>query len=296
MIERPLVSVVLLSYNRPYALERALASVSAETRGRYEVIVVDNRSASSGRIAEIVASHRGVRLVALEQNVGFTGGMNRGIAAAAGEYVYLTEDDIALEAGCVGALVDHLERHPGVALAGPVMLNRGDGRIRCAGGHFDLGGTFEMRILGAGEPAASAGRDPYEVMYLPGASILGRAAVFRELRGFRDEFFMYVEDVELCARVLARGWSIAIVPGARVVHDDPPAAEVAGLEFHKLKNLLALYFIHARLRVLPEFVCRYGALAALRAMAAGRARVHLDAWAWALSRAPRFLAERFATS
>jgi len=87
----PQVTVVVLSYNRPDLLEKALRS--------------------------------GVRLVANTTNRGFTGGMNQGLAEARGEYVYLTEDDIELARDCVATLVEYLSQHPEAALAGPVMWN-----------------------------------------------------------------------------------------------------------------------------------------------------------------------------
>ncbi len=292
----PLVSIVLVSYNRPQYLASAIETALAQTWPNVELIVVDNRSPASDRIAQIVARYPAARLIVHSDNRGFTGGMNAGIAFARGRYAYLTEDDIDMDPRCVASLVDYLEGHPEVGLGGPIMVNRGSGTIRCAGGHFELGGVYRMTIVGANQSLGTIGfGEPYHVTYLPGAMMMARLELLRDLRGFRDEFFMYVEDVELCARVLKRGLFIAVVPEARVFHHEPDADVAPGLEFHKVKNLSALYFMHAPLRVMPAFVLRYGVLAGLRALGGGSHRIgsHLKAWMWTIAHAPQLLAQRF---
>ena len=79
---KPLVSVVVLSYNRPVALQRALVSVVHQTYPNLEVLVVDNLSVSSEEIARIVSRFPAIRLISHPCNLGFTGGMNSGIRAA----------------------------------------------------------------------------------------------------------------------------------------------------------------------------------------------------------------------
>ena len=290
----PLISVVLLSYNRPHYLTRAIETVFAQTWSNLEVIVVDNRSPSSEEIARIVSQYPTVQFIGHSENLGFTGGMNAGIAAARGTYLYLTEDDIEMESECLAVLAGYLDEHPVVGLAGPIMLNRRSQTIRCAGGRFELGGVYRLTIFGADEPFAAARFPaPYLVSYLPGASLMARRELLQDLHGFRNEFFMYIEDVDLCARVLKRGLSIAVVPNARVSHHEPEPGAAPGLDFHKMKNLSALYFMHAPLQVLPVFVLRYAVLGMIRAFAGGRVGAHVRAWAWAAYYAPRLLAERF---
>jgi GT2 family glycosyltransferase len=290
----PCVTVVVLSYNRPALLEAALQSIQGQTYPNLDVLVIDNKSGSSPQIRNIVAAFSGVSLISNDSNRGFTGGMNQGIAAARGEYVYLTEDDIELAPDCLAQLVRHLGEHPTVGLAGPVMWNRHSLTIRCAGGYFSLGPIYQMRITAADEPELSSDR-PFETMFLPGAMIGARTAVLRELGGFHADFFMYREDVELCARVLKRGLHIAIVPAAKVYHHEPPAGpDPPILMFHKHKNLAALYLLHAPLAVLPEFLVRYAGVEAMRHLLAQRPSfgAWLKAWAWVAWHAPKLFAER----
>jgi GT2 family glycosyltransferase len=290
----PSVTVVVLSYNRPALLEAALRSIQAQTYSVCDVVVVDNKSASSSEIRKIVAAFAGVALISNDSNRGFTGGMNQGIAAARGEYVYLTEDDIELAPDCLSDLVQYLDRNPDVVLAGPVMWNRQIPSVRCAGGSFTLGRTYDLTIVGAGEWALPSAQ-PYRTKFLPGAMIAARTRQLREMGGFRPDFFMYVEDVELCTRVLKKGDGIAIVPSARVYHHEPPVLpDTPELMFHRQKNLAALYLLHAPWTVLPGFFLRYAGMEGVRRLL-GRSDFGpwAKAWAWVLVRSPRLLAQRF---
>jgi N-acetylglucosaminyl-diphospho-decaprenol L-rhamnosyltransferase len=285
---------VVLSYDRPHLLEQALASIQRQSHPALDVTVVDNWSPSSGRVADI-ARAAGVRLVANDRNLGFTGGMNRGIAQASGPYVLLTEDDMVLEPRCVEALLAYQLGHPEAGLLSGLMLNLGEGTIRCAGGEVRLGPTFEMKVHGAGEPQEAAPAEPQEVTFIPGALVFARLELLRTLGGFRDEFFMYLEDVELCARTLAAGYRVVLVPAARAHHHAPPPHPPSPeVQRHKLKNLFALYLLHAPPGALPGFFARYAAAGLVRAAMRGASELGLlsQALGWNARRLPALWRDR----
>lgn len=292
----PTVSVVLLSYNRPELLREALASVLAQTYPRLEVTVVDNLSRKSAEVARLVAGSPGVGLVRNGSNLGYAAGMNRGIAAATGLYTYLTEDDVVLDRDCVRRLVEHAEGRPANWLASPLMYNRAAGTIRCAGGEFSLGGVYRKKIYGEGEQEAGQYARPFDVTCLDGAALFARTSFLRELGGFREEFFMYGEAVEFCARAAKAGARLTVVPSAKVYHFEPPEGANVSPEFdyHRYKNLLLLYALHAPARHLPEFFARHVVLAGLRALAGrgGNAAALWKALVWVSARAPALYRER----
>jgi GT2 family glycosyltransferase len=290
----PRVSIVILSHSRPTLIRSAIESALAQDCPNCEVIVVDNWSDASPVIAGIVADYPDVRLIANLGNVGFARGMNIGMAAAAGEYVYITADDIELDRACIRRMVSFLHAHPDTGMVGGVMLNRGDGTVRCAGGHLVLGNPFSLQIVGDGQPPAAVTEGPYDVSYLPGVMMMARRSLFASLGGFREEFLMYSEDIEICCRIRRQGLRIVVVPEAVVSHHDPDGPPGDAMEFHKIRNLAAVYFLHAPLLVIPEFILRYGVLGTIRAAAGGRARAatHLRAWGAVLGSAPRLFAAR----
>ena len=106
---------------------------------------------------------------------------------------------------------------------------------------------------------------------------------------------MYVDSIELSARVLKLGYEIAVVPRA-VAYVSDAGREGAGeaANFHRVKNLFAFYLLHARARVLPEFFVRYGVVRPLRAAVKDprSLRDAVRAWGWLAARAPALLKER----
>jgi GT2 family glycosyltransferase len=255
----PLVSVVILSYARPGPLRRAIESVIQQSYPRLDILVVDNRSPQSESIAQLVSEFPRVRFIRNRTNLGFTGGMNVGIAAAAGQYVYLTEDDISLRPGCLSSMMEYMQQHEDAGLVAPVMYDQSSGAVRSAGGRFALESVFTLTIIT--ERAAGQGPQPFDVMYVPGASILARTSLLKSLKGFREDFFLYQEDLELCIRVLKSGLRIVTVPAAGVDHVDPPVGPASDtVEYFRIRNLYATYLLHAPGRVLPSFLLRYGAI------------------------------------
>ncbi|MBC7933414.1 MAG: glycosyltransferase family 2 protein, partial [Rubrivivax sp.] len=229
--ESPTVSVVLLSYNRPDYLRQAVASIRAQSYRSIELIVVDNPSPSSAEIAETVAAQGNVRLIRSSVNSGYAGGMNRGIESAAGRYIYLTEDDIVLDKDCIRHLVEYAKERQSGGLVSPVMYNKTEGTIRCAGGEFALGAVYRRRTHGEGERDTGQFARPFNVTYIDGATMFARADLFRRLGGFREEYFMYVEAVEFCARALKAEQTLTVIPRARVYHFEPPADANASANF-----------------------------------------------------------------
>ena len=112
---------------------------------------------------------------------------------------------------------------------------------------------------------------------------------------FNTDFYMYFEDTELCTRVLKAGYKVRVVPNARVVHAKPiPGTAPDYVTVHNLKNFLAMYLIHARLRVLPEFLFRTVFLAAVRDATSNRPHLkhQLAAWRWTVRHLPKLVQER----
>jgi GT2 family glycosyltransferase len=292
-LSRPLVSVVILSYSRPEFLRRAIESVAEQSYPSLDILVVDNMSRKSDAIAGIVSTFPRVRLIRNDRNLGFAGGMNVGIAAAAGEYVYLTEDDVSLRPGCLSSMMSYIETHPEAGLVAPVMYNQSSGSVRSAGGTFALDSVFKLKIIT--ERAPGQGPQPFDVMYVPGASMLARTSLLRRLRGFRAEYFLYQEDLELCIRVLKSGRRIVMVPTAGVDHVEPPGGPASDtLEYFRMRNLFATYLLHAPARVLPAFLIRYGPIDWSRTAVRNPRRAWLMAKAWLsiATSAPRLWRDR----
>jgi GT2 family glycosyltransferase len=297
-LNSPLVSIVVVSHDRPNYLPAALDSIVTQSYPNLEILVIDNPSGSSDEIRKIVSGYNRARLIQNPENLGFTGAMNRGIEEAKGVFIYCTLDDLVLDHDCIATFVEHAEGHPESGLLSGILFNEDGETIRCAGGVYSLTPVFRRTIIGSGERDYGQFTEAYQVNYVPGGMIFAQTELLRRLGGFRRQFFMYSEDTDLCARVTKAGRAITVVPQAKAfVSDAPHAFTHKGIAFHKVKNLFALYLIHARLRVLPEFYLRYGVVNFLRALKSDRAIVWpmIKASAWFLVNAPSFIKERYTT-
>jgi hypothetical protein len=270
--------------------------VLAQTYRPLELIVVDNPSPRTPEVESIVARYEGVRFIRNARNLGFSGGINVGIRAAKGPLTYVTEDDIVLEPDCLALLQAHLSSHPDIGFATAILLDEPTRKILSAGGEYELGPIFKIRFHGQGEVDRGQLAEPFDAPYVLGGALLAETEFLRGLGAFRDDFVLYYEDLELCVRASAAGKRLTVVPKARALHlQAPPSPPSLPVDFHRMKNLFALYLLHARWTAFPGFLARYAGMDFLRALRRDRRRalLHLRSAAWLSANLPRLLAERW---
>ena len=226
--EFPRVSVLLvLADSGDGALDAARRALAAPEC--VELIVLDN--ASTDRIPQRLAhAHTGdarVRVLHLGANLGFGAAMNRGAAAAQGDWLLLLNPDCLLEADTVSCL---LAAAQGDALVGAVVCDvrgRPDPaswrraptlrRVLCMMSGL---ARFERRWPAlAGVNRRDALPDstmPVEV--LSGALLLLPRAMFAAMGGFDEGYFLHFEDVDLCTRLHRAGVPLRLAGGVRVLH------------------------------------------------------------------------------
>jgi GT2 family glycosyltransferase len=190
---KPRVSAVVVNFEAGQALLECIESVAGEDVA--EVVVVDNGS-RDGSAAAAAAAHPEVVLLTQERNVGFAGGGNVGARAASGDLLLFLNPDVRLGGGAVRAMVDEFAVAD-VGVVGP-PLHVG------AAGYVDHGGTVD--VLGSSIGVERGGRP----LYVPGCALMTPAALFAELGGFDDRYFLFVEDVDYCWRVLLRGLDVRV--------------------------------------------------------------------------------------
>jgi GT2 family glycosyltransferase len=211
-IPSPDVSVIVLNHNgRPW-LERCLLALAAQTAPSIEVILVDNASGDdSARFVE--TRFPWVRVVALDRNFGFAGGNNAGARHATSPLLAFLNNDTEADPGWVGCLKTALDTHPeaGLATSRVVYLHE----IDSAGdGYTRSGGGFKR---GHGQPTLGFA-DAGEVFGACGAAFGIRRALFEQLGGFDEDFFLVYEDVDLSYRAQLLDYRVLYVPDALVCH------------------------------------------------------------------------------
>ena len=193
-----------------------------------EVIVVDNAS-TDGTVAWLAQAWPGVQVIASRRNLGFGRGNNAGLARARGAWLLLLNPDTVVAPGAVETLIAFLAAHPAAGLAAP-RLRYADGRLQRNAFRFPgLAQVFldlfplharlvESRLNGRYPAEQHAAAAPFPIDHPLGAAMLVRRAVYTQVGGFDEGFFMYAEEVDWCRRIRAAGWEIWQVPAAVVVH------------------------------------------------------------------------------
>ncbi|MDW8184270.1 MAG: glycosyltransferase family 2 protein [Anaerolineae bacterium] len=221
----PLVSVILVTYNTRDLLARCLESLPAALEGiPYEVWVVDNAS-TDDTIPWLRAQHPEVHVLANPTNRGFAAANNQAMAQARGRYFLLLNTDTLPQPGSLAALVDYLEHHPEVGIAGSSLLNPDGTPQGCAADFPTLGtelllllGPIGHRLLGSHFPFHPPAEAPRRVDWVSGACLLIRREVVEAIGGLDEGYFVYGEEVDWCWRAWQAGWEVAVVPQARVIH------------------------------------------------------------------------------
>lgn len=226
----PQVGALLLNFRHAALTVTCLRDLLAQTAVPVHVLVIDNGSGDASpavlqrAIDELAAPgnargpHR-VELLALPQNLGFTGGMNRGFQWASAQalpFALVLNNDLRLPPDFLLPLVQVLQNDPRVAAVGPTVLHP-DGTVWAEGGSLACRPNA-LRLLGHGKAPQPRTHGPELVPFLPGACVLFRTAELQAIGGFDDRYFMYWEDVDLCERLRRRGGRIVWLPWVQVVH------------------------------------------------------------------------------
>lgn len=246
----PTTSVILPVWNGMADLPACLAALTAQAPAPGEIIAVDNAS-TDGSAAWIAAHYPQVRLICNEQNLGFGGACNLGLDAARGDMLVLLNQDTEVRPGWLAGLMAELDAHPTAGIVGSKALYP-DGTIQHAGGEIDAQGAGRHR--GLHTPDTGEFDTPGEVEYVSGASLALRRAVYLQIGGFDPGFHpAYCEDVDLCLRARAAGWTVRYAPQSVLVHNERSAAatqDPAGmLRYHRHRlRLVCKHWPLARLQ------------------------------------------------
>jgi len=217
----PQLAVVIVTYNSRDVITDLLGSLPAALEGTdARVVVVDN--CSTDGTADLVAARGDCRVVR-SPNIGYAGGINRGVREfpGAGSYLILNPD-LRLSPGFVRPLLDTFAE-PRTGIVAP-RVHHADGSL-----HRSLRRAPSLlRSLGltrTGWPAFSEYVDEPEAYCRPGivdwalgAVLLVSSECYRDLGGWDESFFLYGEETDFCLRAKESGWVTRFCPDAVCTH------------------------------------------------------------------------------
>lgn len=241
------VAIVIVSYNSKDHIGECLESVFTQRKSvNQQIIVVDNKP-GDGTAEFVRENFPEVQLVQPGENLGFAKGVNLGVSHADAEFVLLLNPDTVILDHAVDTIVEFARKNPGHGLYGGRTL-RPDGSLEPSS-CWGLPTLWSMTLFAFGlttiaprnrfldpESLGNWQRDTVrEVGVITGCFLLSPLAVWNQLGGLDERYFMYGEDADLAMRAHAAGYRPVICPEAKLVH------EVGGCSDTPVHKTMLLY-------------------------------------------------------
>lgn len=233
--QQPLISIILVTYKEEKELMKCLVSLQKEdqaasaTKHPFEIIIIDNNA--KGRLKSVInKKFPGVKYINSGADIGYGAGNNLGAKYAHGKYLFFINPDTEIEKDAINNLAEFLNTHPKAAIVAPTFFDMQGIRFADQGSAelTPLTAIFSHSIIHKAWPANPIaqnywmrGQDftkPQQLPVIPGTAFMVRKAVFEEIGGFDERFFLYFEESDLCRRVRLAGWQVWRIPGSKIRH------------------------------------------------------------------------------
>ncbi|MCT7977398.1 glycosyltransferase family 2 protein [Laspinema olomoucense] len=223
------ISIILVSFNSQELLSKCLTSLYSFLAGGdnfFEVIVVDNCS-SDNTCKMVISDFTKTILVQNPVNLGFGAANNLGFRHATGEYILLINPDTVVDGNILDETFKFFAKHSDNKSAfGGILLNPDGSEQRGSRRSFPnflnvfLHFTKLYKVFGY--------KKSYDLSWLPvethqvdcvsGACIGMPKAMYEDLGGFDEQFFLHFEDIDLCKRIWQAGYQLWFYPKVRLFH------------------------------------------------------------------------------
>lgn len=216
------IAVVILNWNGVLLLEQFLPSVVKNSSDAV-IYVADNASTDTS-ITYVKAHFPSVRIIENKCNLGFASGYNEALKQVDTELYALVNSDIEVTENWLQPVLSTFLIEPNTAIIQPKILDFKNKEYfeyaGAAGGFIDQFGYpyCRGRIFDTVEKDFGQYNDNIEILWASGACFFIRSSVFKELKGFDDDFFAHQEEIDLCWRALNKGYQIKYISESVVYH------------------------------------------------------------------------------
>lgn len=187
---------------------------------------------------------------------GFGANHNAAFAHCRSSHFCVLNPDVRLPADPFPVLVESLERNRAALVAPLVVTSEGSREDSLR--HFPSPASLALKAFGMGDGSynVQASSAEFAPDWIAGMFMLFDTRDFAELGGFDEAFFLYYEDVDLCARVWASGRRIVACPGVSVIHDAQRASRRVW-RYRRMHFVSMLrYFARRPVRLVPPLMAR----------------------------------------
>lgn len=215
------LSIIIVNYNTPDLVYNCVRSLEKHLKNIiYEIIVVDNGSKEELRIKnnelrKISPSSFSIQLLA---NRGFGAGNNAGAKKATGKYLLLLNSDALLVDNSIETMYRFLSTHNEIGALTCLLYND----LACKKRQKNFFGKFQslgsLTIRRYNYQKIDRAKEFFYTDIVTGACLMIRREIFEKVGAFDENIFMYLEDDDLCKRIVDAGYKNAVLTSAKIVH------------------------------------------------------------------------------
>ena len=216
------LSIIIVNYQSKKHLLLCLASINrflytqnSTFKNDFEVILVNNENTPLK--IPTMYSFINPKIIEVGKNVGFGVAANLGTIMANGKYILFINPDIIFSDSSLNKALKYLDKHPSVGALGLSIINK-QRKIPenwSCGKHSTWGNILFRNTIN--KPWNK--KIPQEVDWSSGAGLIIRKNIFRQIKGFDKNFFMYFEDQDICLRIKKEtNKKIIYYPPTKIIH------------------------------------------------------------------------------
>ncbi len=240
------VAVILVNYRQWELTRKCIESLDDSMGVDIRITLIDNSTAGTTPPSWI-SGRDDIRFRCMEENTGFAGGNNAGFRLSLddeAEYTLFLNNDAEVLPETIRNLAEYLNRNPGTGIAAPAIYWKSKpDKLWGAGGELV---RWKMRYEQIPLPDIPS-IEGISVDFVSGCAMMIRTDLFDRTDGFREDFFMYYEDADLCRKIIEQGYTIDVLPSETVLHS---VAAGSGGELSRM----AIYFSERNRIVLSRSV------------------------------------------
>jgi len=227
------VSVIIPNYNGAKYLKVCLDSLSRQTFAAFDIIVVDNGSIDDS-CEYLEREYKSVRLIRLDKNYGFSKAVNEGIKVCDSDFVVLLNNDVEVDTDWLQSLMNCIGKDESIFSCSSKMIRYNDReKIDDAGDEYNILGWAYKR--GDGKSISKFAQND-EIFSSCGGAAIYRKSVLEQIGYFDENFFAYMEDVDISYRAKIHGHKNIYCSDAVVYHI---GSATSGSKYNSFKVKLA---------------------------------------------------------
>lgn len=209
------ISIIIVNWNTGDLLYNCVQSIVKETLDvKYEIIIVDNNSKDSS-CDNIEKDFKDVKIIYLNENLGFSKGNNLGINSAKGEYLLLLNPDTLILNNAIDKAFREIKKYKDKKILMGVRLLNADRSLQLSSCNF-LG--IKNSVFSSYVYSEDYHYKNHESDWVMGAFMMINTNFYNEIGKLNEDYFMYSEDMELCYKVKKNGGKVIFYSEAEIVH------------------------------------------------------------------------------